>query len=232
MIAHAREMAAQGIADYQTALDMMARDEGASDWASMQAMTAKDGPRIHPGGIRGYVMDTTSMMALFSGSFERARKRDDIVAAICRPIFTAVARLTGSSPARTHLILTAIAVCLTAVSVLLGIELVDRRMPTGSYGQVAAYFTLIGTMIDAWLITRSVIMSVDPMRPVCRDMRTNAVTLCGFRALLVAVPGYEISGSDVRPDVIIQFAALMLSGPAWIMTMYAAKFSKEASHGE
>jgi hypothetical protein len=233
MIAHAREMAAQGITDYQTALDMMARDEGVSDWASLQAVTAKDGPRIHPGGMRGYVMDTTAMMALFSSSIERTRKRDEIFSTLARPILFTLARLPGSSPMRTQVLLTAFAVCLTTISVLLSVRLMGQRMPAGSYGQVAPYFTIIGTMIDAWLVSRSVIMSVDPLRPVCRDMRTNAVTLCAFRTLLVALPGWEISGSDVRPEVIVQFAALLLSGPAWLMTMYAGVFAKEgARHGE
>lgn len=232
-IARAREMAAQGHADYRSALDMIARDEGATDWASFQAVCAKEkgAARSHPGGAGAYLMDILSMTALMSGSADRIRRRDDIAAAVIRPVFSMTSHLPGLTPHRAMVAFVAFACILSFIHAILGMELAGERMPAGSYGGIVPGFIIMASMFDAWIASRFVITSVDPVRPICRDVRANAVTLCAFRSLLITILGYEISGSDVRAAVIIQFVAIMLSGPAWVMTLYASRFAREMHHG-
>lgn len=230
MIADAREMAARGEARYRDALDSVARDAGYDGWAGAQAV-AGDGPADgHPRGPVGAVRDMAASIALLCGSHDGPRRRDRAVTGALRCVWRPIGDYTGIGPSAAARAAVVLATGATLAWTVLTVAIATTRHPLGSYADETMSVLPLVLAMDGWLATRWLLCNRDPLRPVCRGVRVNALNLLAFRTVFASIPWTWVSGTDLVAPVIAHVVALALAGPAWLAAMHADVLAAEVRH--
>jgi hypothetical protein len=222
-IAEAREAAAGGRIKYQDALETFAKREGFTDWATLTAI-AKNGyssiEHRETGGA-DYIRDKTASGALYYGTARTEFRRDRWLAAALGAVMDALKRM--GVPYRfseTSIVWTAWATTLSMP--ILYANAWARPGVVSPHPEPLLLEMLLSLCFGAWLASRWIIMTGDPLHRIVPSIRTTAITVSTLVMVPTSAALYQLTWmTSVTIDDIAAAVSIAATVPLWVMAMHA-----------
>lgn len=222
-IAEARKAAAGGRIRYQDALEGFAKREGFTDWETLTAI-AKNGyssiEHRETGGA-DYIRDKTASGALYYGVARTEFRRDRWPAAGIGAVMGALRRI--GVPYRFSEAAVVTAAWTTTLSMpILYVNAWARPGVVSPHPEPLLIEMFLALSFGAWLASRWIITTGDPMHRIVPSIRTTAITVSTLVMLLTSAALYQLTWmTTVEADDVAAAVSIVATIPLWIMAMHA-----------